>query len=281
MNYFRTLSLRVLMVLVLTFGVSLFVANAQKEEATPEPGGEGEEDILSLPLILSGEVVDLSFAGTNGALLAAFNASEGDVVTISMTAVSEFLDPFIVVFDWSTIPIAANDDSDGLDSLIEGLEIPADGTYFILATTFFGANGEETGEQDREFQLTVEGNTQPPDVEVDSFSYLVSTVEMGEAYDVDINAETPAYFIEFLGEAGQQVTIDAPSATLDTLMMLFDIEGNRIAVDDDGGDEPLAAHIEVELPESGYYLLLLTTYDYDDIATGDEVTDGIISFSIQ
>jgi hypothetical protein len=282
-NRFHTLFVRLLMVLVLTLGVSVFAANAQKGESTPEPSGEGETEILTLPLLFSGEAVDLSFEGTNGALLAAFNASEGDVVDISMTATTDSLDPYIVVFDWNAQPVAQNDDSDaGLDSFIEDLEIPADGTYFVLATTFSAATSEDTGDADQTFQLLVEGNTQPADIEEDSFSYTVYTAELGEPYDVDINADTLAYFVEFTGEAGQTVTIDAPSESLDTFMMLFDINGNRIAVDDDSGDQPLSAHIEVELPDSGSYLLILTTYNYEDFAAGEgEVNEGVINFIAQ
>ena len=277
----RKLFLRLLLVLSMLL-LSTFVASAQKD-ATPVPSEEeeittsGDTDILTLPILYDGEAQELTLEGTTGAILAVFNASEGDVVDISMT--SDDLDPFIVVFDADTIPVAMNDDSeDGLDSFIEGFEVPADGSYFILATTFLGSSNVEE-DVEGTFELLVEGNTQPADIPEDSFSYSVYTIEIGESYDVDINEDFPTYLAEFTGEEGQEITIDAPSEDLDTLMMLFDINGNRIAIDDDSGDEPLAAHIETELPATGNYLLLLTTYDYEDIADGADVTEGVINFA--
>lgn len=271
-------SRKVLLPLLLVLAISLssvLVVNAQKD-ATPVPSEEGETDILTLPILLDGEARDLSLEGTTGAILAVFNASEGDVVDISMN--SDDLDPFVVVFDENGVPLAMNDDSEGLNSFIEGFEVPADGSYFILATTYMGSSGEEENKGGN-FELLVEGNTMPSGLDEDSFSYTVYTLDPGEVYDLEISEETPLYLIEWYGEAGQQVTFDASSDDLDPLMMLFDVNGSRIAVDDDSGDESLAAQIEAELPEEGLYLLLLTTYDYGAIADGADVTDGLISFS--
>jgi serine protease Do len=260
--------------------LSVFAVSAQKG-ATAVPSEEEESteeatDILTLPILLDGEARELTLDGTTGAVLAVFNASEGDVVDISMT--SNDIDPFIVILDENGVPVAMNDDSEGLNSLVEGFEVPADGSYFILATTFLGSFGEEETDGG-DFELLVEGNTMPAGLDDDSFSYMVYTIEVGEEYDLEIDEEIPLYLAEFYGEAGQQVTFDAPSDELDTLMMLFDINGNRIAVDDDSGDDPLAAHIETELPADGLYLLIVTTYDYDRIADGADVTDGLIAFS--
>jgi hypothetical protein len=278
----RKVFLRLMLVLSITL-MSAFSVSAQKDatpEPTPEEAATTEEstDILTLPILLDGEPLELTLEDTTGAILAVFNASEGDVVDISMT--SDDFDPFIAVFDADAVPVSMNDDGDGLDSFIEGFEVPADGSYFILATTFLGSSGEEEDIAGT-FELLVEGNTQPADIAEDSFTYSVYTIELGETYDVDINEDTPAYLAEFSGEAGQEVTLDAPSDELDTLMMLFDINGNRIAIDDDSGEQSLAAHIETELPDTGAYLLLLTTYDYEAIADGADVTEGVINFSSQ
>jgi hypothetical protein len=265
--------------------LSVFVADAQKEEATAEPVVESDPSILTLPILVSGEPVELSFADTDGALLAAFNATEGDEVDISMTATSDGLDPYIIVLGWDATPLAQDDDSGdaALDSFIQSFEVPASDTYFILATTFGGRNTpDSTASEDQTFELMVEGNTQPEGLAEDEFTYERVMVQIGDSHDVDINEEAPGYFVEFTGEEGQEITIDAPSDDLDTLMLLFDFGGNRIAADDDSGDVPLASHIETVLPETGNYILLLTTYNYAAIAAGDEEpSEGIINFSIQ
>lgn len=263
----------------MALAVSVFAVSAQKGDATAEPNTEADTAMLTLPLLASGEPQELTLEGTDGAVLVAFNATEGDVVDISMS--SDDFDSYIVVFDWAARPVAMNDDGDGLDSVIEGFEIPVDGTYFVLATTFLGTTFSEE-DVEGVFTIEVTGNTQPADVEEGSFSYQVVPIAVGDVYDVEIGEDTPAYFAEFAGEEGQTVTIDAPSEDLDTLMMLFDMEGHRLLVDDDGGDELFASRIELELPATGSYLLLLTTYDYDSIASGDsEISEGIITFTFE
>ncbi|MDX2160073.1 MAG: PPC domain-containing protein [bacterium] len=280
-NFFHKLAVRVLVVTSIA-GLSAAAVSAQKEQA-PEP--TSDSSILSLPILLSGDALDFSFEDTDGAFLAAFNASEGDVVDISMAASASELDPYLVVFGSDGTLLAQDDDSgeQPLDSFVDDFEVPADGTYFILATSFTYRNSAITeGAEDLTFTLSVDGNTQPADIAEDSFSYFVVTAAVGESFEIPFSADDGnAYFVTFDGEAGQSVDINAPSDELDTLMMLFDFNGRRIAVDDDGGDAPLAANIAAELPEDGLYFLILTTYDYASVASGSTVPEGVVNFSIE
>ncbi|MFN8528089.1 MAG: hypothetical protein U0670_05720 [Anaerolineae bacterium] len=264
---------------------TMLVAQAQKAESTPEPSTDA--DVLSLPLLLSGDSIDASFADTDGAFLAAFNASEGDTVNIYLNATTDSLDPYLALIGTSeagTALLAANDDFDlsvSFDSAIVGFSIPADGTYFILATSFTYRNTSLTdGAADLTFNLAIDGNTQPADIPEDSFSYYVVNTAVGETITLDINQDAPAYLVAFHGEEGQQVTLDVPSDSLDTLVMLFDNLGQRVGVDDDGGDS-FSAQLQATLPTTGVYLAFVTTYDFANIANGDTtVTDGSIDFSV-
>ncbi len=290
MKISRSQWLRVLAALALMLALVSSVS-AQKDTGTTG-GGDApvDEDIdptvLNLPLLEDGESIDLSFANTDGALLVAFNASEGDEVTISMTQTNDNLDPYLVVFNSVGLILAADDDSgdEPLSSLIEDLEIPADDSYFVLATSFSTRNAALDGQdgEDLTFEITVSGNTPPADIPEGSFAYSTYGLEIGESIDIEVTEEYPAAFITFIGSEGDEVTLSAPSDELDTLLMLFDYTGARIAVDDDGGSEPLAAEIaDAELPLEGVYFAILTYYSYQSFPDSGLISEGIVEFSIE
>lgn len=279
MNLFKKLAVRLMLVSMLALFAG--AVSAQKESPA-EPATEADSSMLTLPTLLDGEAAELTLEDSDGALLVAFNASEGDEVTISMN--SDDLDPYLVLFGSAAQLLASDDDSgeESFAALIEDFEIPEDGTYFILATTFFSRNTELIGEDDPTFTLLVEGNTQPEGVAEDSFSYFSVSATIGETVELPIDETQPSYFVTFEGAEGDEIVINAPSPELDTLAMLFDAQGQRIAVDDDGGEEPLAAMIEAELPTDGLYFLLVTTYNFAQVADGTiDVIEGTIDLSIE
>ncbi len=256
--------------------------SAQKNSPEVPPADPEDSSLLTLMILLDGDTLELTLEDSDGALLAAFNASEGDEVTVTMEA--EDIDPYLVLFGASGALVAQNDDADGLNSQIADFEVPADGTYFILATTFSNRNNSLIESSDElAFTLTVEGNTQPASESEDGFSYYSYTTTIGETLELIIDEVQPAYFVTFEGAEGDELTINAPSEDneLDTLMMLFDASGKRFAVDDDSGEESLASMIETELPIDGLYFLVVTTYNYPAIAVGDsDALDGTINLSI-
>lgn len=64
----------------------------------------------------------------------AFDAEAGQIVNI--TVESDDFDTLLYVFGVGGDRIAANDDADGTNSAIEGLEIPEDGRYIVWATQY-------------------------------------------------------------------------------------------------------------------------------------------------
>ncbi len=77
-----------------------------------------------------------------------FEASAGDVVNIHMYGETGDLDPLVIVLDANGNEVGHNDDAPGQttrDSAIEGLTIPADGTYTIVATRYQGDVGLTSG----------------------------------------------------------------------------------------------------------------------------------------
>jgi hypothetical protein len=84
-----------------------------------------------------------------------FDAEAGDIVNISMQTTSGSLDTLLILLDESDNELIRNDDDEqgsGSDSFIRQFEIPANGTYTIIATHFQEEHGTTTGR----FTLTIE-----------------------------------------------------------------------------------------------------------------------------
>ena len=93
---------------------------------------------LNIPILLDGDTFVDSFSGDVGTRLYAFNASEGDEVTISMVQLHDDLDPFLVLLGPRGELIAADDDSgsEPFSAMVSQVKLPASGGYFLMATSY-------------------------------------------------------------------------------------------------------------------------------------------------
>jgi hypothetical protein len=77
-------------------------------------------------------------------------------------------------------------------------------------------------------------------------------------------------FFEFEAEAGQYLIVETTRGQVDTVLGLFDADGNLLAGDDDGG-LGLLSRIEGGLPYTGTYYVAVTfccDYDFDGVDPG-------------
>lgn len=102
---------------------------------------------------------------SDGAVIYLFDAVEGDILTISMT--SEDFDTLITLNGPTGQQIAIDDDGgDGLNSLIDNLELKTTGSYIIQAGSYTpGANGD--------FNLSVTLNGEPAELIRDDDNVLI------------------------------------------------------------------------------------------------------------
>ncbi|MCA9904584.1 MAG: hypothetical protein KC547_12080, partial [Anaerolineae bacterium] len=127
-------------IVVVLLALAATTAFAQTEE---------NPDETYFRLLPEGETLTESFATTAEARIYVFNGSAGDVVTISMMPLgSSGLDPYLVLLGGRGEVYAANDDSPSesdafFGAVIEDFELPVDGSYFVLATTFSGRRGDD------------------------------------------------------------------------------------------------------------------------------------------
>jgi hypothetical protein len=102
-----------------------------------------------------GDTVEGTIGGDVAGGRYTFDASEGDVVNIRMSRTSGDIDPQIIVLDADGNELTRNDDISGevtRDASIDGLSIPADETYTIIATRY----QENVGLSEGDYSLTLE-----------------------------------------------------------------------------------------------------------------------------
>lgn len=187
-----------------------------------------------------------------------FDGSAGQTVRIDMG--SRPGDTYLMLLDPSGNVIAENDDHRSLNSSIERVTLPEDGEYTIVATSF--------SEEDRftyELSVNVIGSGDPGAGGADLRDIRIGQSASGQIDTGDPNARfLRGYYepVSFEGRAGQSVTIDMESEQGDTFLMLYGPEGDRIASNDDY--EGLDSHIEAELPETGEYTIIATSFGEED-----------------
>lgn len=273
----------VFVVLILLSAMVVSVASAQDDEGPR----------LTFVELLDGEPVTKTFEGEVNAHLFVVRGLAGDVVTISMTQEeNSVLDPYLVLLGPAGEVYVANDDGGEdvpLSALIQDFELPADGTYFVLATSFDGIrNGVviEDGEEPEplSYEIVATGMTPVEDVG-EEFNYFAGQLEIGNTETLSITTEEPIFYVTFPGEEGETATISTGDTSdegeVDTLLYLFDPEGNRIAVNDDNGENFFSTIDSVELPVDGLYMVFATAWDYSQAYSEDWTSFGTFTLTIE
>lgn len=193
-----------------------------------------------------------------------FQGAAGDIVTITMSAVSGDLDSYLLLADTSGTSIAQN------DNVIEGttdaeltVTLPEDREYFIIATR----RGQEQGITAGNFILTLASDS-PPRVLPSGSGQLPAEFEglpqlnYGQSIGGEINNAAFINFYVFYGEQGDHVEINMEStSTLDPLLILLDDGRIPLAEHDDLTDTNKNSLIEFQLPRTGYYAVVATRFD--------------------
>ncbi|MCK6580871.1 MAG: PPC domain-containing protein [Anaerolineae bacterium] len=190
---------------------------------------------FSIPMLTAGARLEGALTDSISARLYGFQGSAGDVVSITMTQGSARLDPFLVLFGADGTVIASDDDSGAatiLSAAIDGVTLPYDGAYLILATSLEHIHGESTTFETRTFSLALNGIT-PPAGGSSIFEVLAQPLVPGTAVSADIAADQMGAFFLLRADVGSAFDVIVPDANFDTVLHLFDSTGARVAVNDD------------------------------------------------
>lgn len=239
-------------------------------------GRADDLDVVEGDSLEYGDTVEGELTDDELAIGYTFEGAEGDFVTITVTTADDF-DTYLVLLDEEGEEVAYNDDFEpGNYSLsVIGGELPADGVYTVVVTSFGG-----TGEG--EFELTVDegdgggsGSGSGGSTGGGSTNSLeqyrgVEVVEAGEiAYGDTIEDETSddalALSYSFEGSEGDEITISLEgSDDSDTYVALFDADGNELAYNDDFDGLNVSVIEDFELPEDGTYYIIVTSFSATD-----------------
>lgn len=187
-----------------------------------------------------------------------FDGSAGENAEISMG--SQVGDTYLQLLDPAGNVIAENDDAGrSLNSSLEA-DLPADGEYTIVATSF---SEQDTFEYELSLNVSAGGGGGAD----------LRTIRDDQTRESELDESDPqagflrGYYepVTFDGESGQSVTIDMSSASGDTYLYLYGPDGNRVASNDDY--QGLDSQITATLDDTGAYTIIATSFD--DGATFD------------
>ncbi|MFB6074009.1 MAG: PPC domain-containing protein [Haloarculaceae archaeon] len=185
-----------------------------------------------------------------------FRGSAGQTVRIEMGSGTG--DTYLRLLGPDGSVVAENDDGgQGLNATIERATLPSDGEYTVVATSY---SPIETFR----YRLSVEviGSGAPGGADlrsIDADQTVSSRLDEGDPTAGFLRGHYEP--VTFRGRAGQSVTIEMTSQRGDPYLFLYGPDGDVVARNDDV--RGLNARIRTDLPASGEYTIVATSYDPD------------------
>jgi hypothetical protein len=240
--------------------------------------GAREPELL-IPLLNDGDAVAGTFDADSLMQLYAFNGSAGDNVTVNLAQADGAIDPLVVLLGGRGEVVATSDQT----GTIEGIELPADGSYFILVTGLdvieSAPDSVIEGVADgQSYQVAVSGMTEPTNMRnyrAGGLNYLAGKLTVGDQGIAETTRDYPIYYFTFDAAAGDVVNIGLTTENFEALLYLFAPDGRRLAVDANGASAAISG---VEIPEDGRYLIFATDASFYNALQED--WDGYGEFNI-
>ncbi|NWG18642.1 MAG: PPC domain-containing protein [Chloroflexi bacterium] len=198
---------------------------------TDEPASGG----ISIGQTVSGALTDAAPSAAYS-----LEGRAGELVSIGLS--SDDFDAYLRVLDPSGLELASDDDGgSGLNARIALLQLPADGTYTILAESLNGDTGSYT--------LVVSAVTIQP-------------IEYTQVVEGTLADESVTIY-RFRGQQGDVITLSADSNTFDAYLSLLqpDAANLPLAEDDDSGGSRNALIGPYTLLTTGDYFIAVRSYD--------------------
>ncbi len=252
----------------------LLHAQDPTQDPTPAPAP------LDALTVLAGETSGTLEAGQSMHLYA-FAGLAGDVVTLSATTQDDALDPLLIVTKPDGTLIGWDDDSgEGLNAALT-LTLPADGAYLVLVGSIYSlylAGDEDARSGD--YTLTLSGAS-AYDITWTADGLGIPLLNPDEPYSIPLDAASPLQWAALQVQDSITLDIRASSPEADPLLYVFDANGVRIALDDDGDDDTTRDAFIPTLPlnEPGTYLLMVGGFDYHRAMTRG-LSAGLVAVDI-
>jgi len=189
-----------------------------------------------------------------------FEARQNDIITVLMDRLTNNIDAYLVITDANLRELVFNDDSrEGQNATIEEYLIPADGTYYIIATRYERENGSSTGRYRLETQSL--GNA------FDGVPADIRRVTYGSSATGTIDDINPDIYFAFWGNEGDTITVslNRGDGDLDPFVSLLADDQSRVLSRDDDSGGGQNARIEAYLlPYTGVYYIRASRYEGQD-----------------
>ena len=176
------------------------------------------------------------------------------------------LDSYLILANAGFLSMIEDDDGGiGKNSRISQYRVPADGTYYVVATRYEGKEG--TSEGDYKITLETAGNA------FDTVPEDVMTINYGTSITGNIGDDNPEDLYAFYAQQGDTITLlmNRTDGNLDSVIELLDNLQQRILRDDDGGNGQNARVERYNIPYTGLYYIRTQRYDGTN---GDPTTTG-------
>lgn len=253
--------------------------------------GIAAQDGPTLGILGNGDSFNDALTGNITAVLYGFNAVANDTVIIDMVpAENSKIDPYMVVLGPYGEFIASNDDGGDvpLASRIT-LKVPADSSYFIIASSYGFINGTsniDVLKEDMPYTISISGNTLPAGMtrETETVQFFRSILDANVPFTDGYSSQAePVYYFRYDIAAPTTVDVTAVSPNMDSLVHVFDINGFRIAVNDNAGaalpSQFDAGVFGLNLPDPGSYLIFVTQKSFANLDVKD-FTDGTFTVTV-
>ena len=224
-------------------GYEIEVTVADENAVLPVTAEPGSEILLYQPI--NGEIPEGEFSVSY-----VFEGRRGQIIDISMDAVTGTLDPQLILVSPSGREIARNDDFTNFNARLDNVQLSESGQYTIIATHYNLMWGDTFGT----FTLRLEEGSGQTEV-----AMLSTLIEYDSETRSEISQVEPIRIFSFEGRRGDKVALRAiaSSTDLDLMMILNDSYGNELIRSYDNlhdGDNTLNPAVsDFILPFDGFY----------------------------
>lgn len=236
--------------------VNTFIAAVESGRASSTASRTGSLDFTPTPIQVDAPPISGQFADGDNVLpgdgslfdVYSFSGRAGQAVTIAMDSVD--VDAYLILLDSQGNEVAFDDDGGGnLNARIDTV-LPGSDDYLILANTY---QAREFGAYRLQVNSGASGSAN---------GIILATqgrLESGDSVLRDDQSLFDEY--RFNGRSGQQVEILLTSSDFDTYLILAGPNGDSIEQNDDRSEGNTNSRIQITLPQTGSYSVLVNSYD--------------------
>ena len=211
------------------------------------PGGGRAPHQERLPLQY-GQAVTGTIDATQFFQQYTFNGQAGDVIVITMEALSGDLDPLLLLGDSQLNLIAENDDGGSqFDARLE-LVLPARGAYIVEATRY--GQDTEAGVSQGDYRLTLTGNA--PASGVSPRQGILAALAFGDTARGALSPQDPFHLFWFQANQGDEVQVQAMTgADIGAALFLYNSGFAPL------GQDMTGRTLQAAIPADGVYFVAL------------------------